>query len=80
LPVEADVRPVGENEGRPGIAGTAEPAHLDDAASGRRVSEGLDSPEAHMVGATVGTVDHRVGLTREFVMQPGVDEAPDDGR
>jgi hypothetical protein len=42
LAVEIDVRPVGEHKGWPGIAGPAELAHLDDAAGGRRVGEGLD--------------------------------------
>jgi hypothetical protein len=34
LAIEVDVRPVGENKGRPAIVRTTEPAHLDDAASG----------------------------------------------
>jgi hypothetical protein len=44
------------------------------------VNEGLDPAQAHMVGAAVGVGDHRVGLARQFVMQSGGDEAPDDGR
>jgi hypothetical protein len=35
LVVEVDVRPVGENQGRPGVIGATEPAHLDDAAGGQ---------------------------------------------
>jgi hypothetical protein len=58
----------------------AEPPHLDDAARGRRVGKAIDPGEAHVVGATVDAVDHGVGLAGQFVMQPGGDEAPDDGR
>ena len=39
LAIEVDVRPVGEHEGRPGIVTATEPAHLDDAAGGRRVGK-----------------------------------------
>ena len=38
--------------------------------------EGLDPAEAHVVGATVDAVDHRVGFGGQFVMQSGGDEAP----
>jgi hypothetical protein len=38
--------------------------------------ERFDPPEAHMVGATAGTVDHGVGFAGQFIMQPGVDETP----
>jgi integrase len=39
LAIEVDVRPAGEHEGRPGIVTATEPAHLDDAAGGRRVGK-----------------------------------------
>jgi hypothetical protein len=73
----ADVRPVQE-QGRPGVIGVAEPADLDDAAGARRVGKCLDPAQAHVVGAAVGAVDHRVGFAGQFVMQSGGDEAPDD--
>jgi hypothetical protein len=76
LAIEVDIRPVGENKGRPGIIGPAEPAHLDYAACGRRVGKGIDPGEVHVVGAAVDAVDHGVGFAGQFVMQSGGDEAP----
>ena len=73
-----NVRPVGKNEGGTGIVGAAEPAHLDDASDGRRMLESLDPPEAHMVSAAIGTVDHCVGFACQLVVQPFVNQAPDD--
>ena len=78
LQVEVDVRAVGEHQGRPGIAGATEPTDLDDATGRWRMREGLDPAEAHVVGATVDAVDHRVGFAGQLVVQPGSDEAPDD--
>ena len=80
LTIKVDIRPVGEHKCRTRIVRAAEPAHLDDAAIGWRVGEGLYAPEAYMVSAAVGAVDHRIGLARQFVMQPLVDEAPGDRR
>jgi hypothetical protein len=68
-----NVQPVGKNEGGRGIVGAAELAHLDDASDGRRMLESLDPPEAHIVGAAVGTVDHSVGFACQLVVQPFVD-------
>jgi hypothetical protein len=40
--------------------------------------ESLDAPEAHMVSTAVGTVDHGIGFACQLVVQPLVDQAPDD--
>jgi hypothetical protein len=73
-----NVRPVGKNEGGTGIVGAAELAHLDDASDERRMLESLDPLEAQMVSAAVGTIDHCVGFACQLVVQPFVDQAPDD--
>jgi hypothetical protein len=62
LAIEVDIRQVGENKRRPGIIGATEPTRLDDAASGRGVGKDLDPAQAHVVRATVGAIDHRVGF------------------
>jgi hypothetical protein len=40
--------------------------------------ESLDPPEAHMVSAIVGTVDHSIGFACQLVVQPFIDQASDD--
>jgi hypothetical protein len=40
--------------------------------------ESLDPPEAHMVSAAVGTVDHGIGFACQLVVRPFVDQASDD--
>ena len=65
------------NVGR-GSSGPTEAPHLDDAADRRRMLEGLDPAEADMVGATVRSVDHGIGLAGQFVMQSPVDQPADD--
>jgi hypothetical protein len=78
LLVEINVRPVDKNEGGTGIVGAAEPASLDDASDRRCMLESVDPPEAHMVSAAVGTVDHGAGFACQFVVQLFVDQAPED--
>jgi hypothetical protein len=51
-----------------GIIRAAEPADLDYTAGERRVGKGLDHAQAHVLGAAVGAVDHRVGFAGQFVM------------
>jgi hypothetical protein len=80
LAVEVEVRAAGEHQGRPGIVGTAEPAHLDNAAGGRCLSKGFDPAEAYIVGAAVDAVDHRIRFAGQLIMQPALDNAPNDRR
>jgi hypothetical protein len=72
-------RPASTSVGRPSSS-AAEAAHLDDAADGRRMLEGLDAAEADVVGAAVGAVDHGIGLAGQLVVQPAIDQPTDDRR
>ncbi len=40
--------------------------------------EGLDPAEANVVRASICPVDQGVGLARQFVMQPPIDQPTDD--
>ena len=59
---------------------TTETANLDDAAAWWRVLERVHGAEAHVVGAAVRSVYHGISLARQFVVQPGIDQPPDNRR
>jgi hypothetical protein len=61
--------------GRPWIAGLTEASDFDDAPNGRSMFEGLDTSKADVMRASVGPVDHGIGLASQLVMQSTLDQS-----
>jgi len=80
LLVEVEIAAVGEHQRRAPVVRPPKAADLYDPSDRRGVLEGLDAPEANVVGASRPCHRSRHSLAGQFVMESPVDQPADDRR
>ena len=59
-------------------AGILKPAQLDDR-SWRPIASGIEIGQLDVMGASVGSVNHGIGCSLQFVVETAIEESADDG-